>query len=90
MIELFEKFESDQYKFEDVEHKMSQRPDIHALMMLDKLAPNNSCAIVSTDYDVVYLAFDPDIVSNNVTEDQVRDLVRCGVLFDGDGFRFFV
>jgi hypothetical protein len=90
MKALFEKYEDDSFKFWGVEHKMSQRADLHALMMLDKLDGSGGEALASSDYDVVYLTFDPDVVFKNATEDQIHDLVRCGLRFDGDGFSFFI
>lgn len=81
----FEKFEDDYIKFEDVQNKLSQRPDIHAFILLDKLCPpryNNEDIISASEHDEYWLAIDCEQLAGVVTEEQVQELVRCGVRYD--------
>lgn len=77
-------FKSDDYeheflKFERVENKASQRPDLHAFLLLDKLVPGTRDIISSAEHDEFYLEIDLDALCAVITEEQVVELRRCGV-----------
>jgi hypothetical protein len=78
----WKQFSDDYLKFEDVKSKMSQRPDLHAFMWLDRRFPGGKGDIVSaSEHDEIYL----DVTSEQIaqlTDNEVRDLVRCGVGYD--------
>jgi hypothetical protein len=84
LYETFEKFDDEYIKFERVENKLSSRPDLHAFILLDQLCPHDSDMVSAAEHDEIYLDIDMDKLAEVVTEDQVCDLVRCGVRYDGE------
>lgn len=92
--ELFKRFMEDDYLcFVDVEPKFSNRPDLHAFVMLDKLLPveggvisksvwKGDNIVESAEHDEIWLSISPDRLAEVVSEFQVRDLIRCGVRYD--------
>lgn len=67
-----------------VENKRSQRPDSHALLLLDELFPNHGCDIITAaDHDQIWLGVEDDDISK-LTDEQILELVRCGVWYDSD------
>lgn len=85
----FEKFNDDYLKFKDVEVKLSSRPDIHAFILLNQLVPGDSDMISAAEHDEFYLDVSPDELAKVATEEQIRDLVRCGVMCDESGLSMF-
>lgn len=92
LLELAEKYETAGkiHKFDDVANKLSQRPDLHAMILLDRLVPGNMCMIAAADHDQVYLETDLDELAKVITEEQLIELFRCGVWFDDNGLNLFV
>lgn len=78
----------DEYlKFERVEAKLSERPDLHAFLILDRLSPAKfpkEDIVSSSEHDEIWLSVDPKIVAANATTKDLVDLVRCGVAYDDD------
>lgn len=88
---VFDKFDDEYLKFDRVEHKLSNRPDLHAFLMLDSLLPGSGDMVAAAAHDEIFLDIDLDELSaTSVTEEQVRDLVRCGVRESDDGLCMFV
>jgi hypothetical protein len=90
--EMFEEFEDEFLKFERITEKLSQRPDIHAFILLDKLVPGKGGIIGGASHDLIGLDVDPEQLLKVATKDQLRDLHRCGVRYDSDvgGLGMFV
>lgn len=83
--ELFEKHNGDYGKFELVENKLSSRPDLHAFLLLDSLVPNAGCDMISaSEHDKFFLDVDCKDLQKVATEQNVIDLVRCGVMYNGE------
>lgn len=95
MIRLFDGEENildwEFLKFERVENKRSQRPDLHAFLLLDELLPGNSDIVSAAEHDVIYLDVDAEKLAEVITESQVVELRRCGVIYfnDVDSFGLF-
>lgn len=92
--ERFEQFEADYIKFADVVNPLHRRADICAFLMLDSLCPplkKGSDIIACAEHDAIYLDVDLDTLADNITDEQIRDLVRCGVMYDSenDGLMMF-
>lgn len=89
---VFEKFNDEFLAFERVEHKLSKRPDLHAFLLLDSLLPGNTDIVSAAEHDEIFLDVEPDkLAETAVTEEHIRDLVRCGVrIGDYDGLCMFV
>ena len=80
--ERFEAVYEDFLKFDRVENKRSQRPDIHAYLLLDELFPRPGYSmIISASNDEIWL----DVQGRKLeglTEEQILELSRCGVRYD--------
>lgn len=79
---MFEKYNDEFCKFENVQNKLSNRPDLHAFILLDKLVPGNSDIVSASEHDEFYLDIDIQKLEQVITEEQIVDLVRCGVRYD--------
>ena len=88
MEEIFERYNDDYLKFERVEHKRSDRPDLHAFLLLDELFPGNRDMISYAEHDEFYLDINDDDIQK-LTEKQVLELIRCGVMYNGEGLWMF-
>jgi hypothetical protein len=87
---MFDIYSDEYYKFERVENKKSTRPDLHAFLLLDSLLPDKRDMVCSAEHDQIWL--DPDIeeLANIITEEQVIELIRCGVMYEEDSLTMFV
>jgi len=65
---------------------MGSRRDLKGLLLLDKLDPTNSIRnmISSAEHDEIWLSADPKVVMENITQEQVQELVQCGIMYDED------
>ena len=86
--------EGDEYLEDDrikSERRLHIRRDLNAFLLLDKLAgreDDNSPMICHARHDEYHLDLSPEDVCQNATEEDIRDLIRCGVRLDG-GFVMF-
>ncbi len=72
-------------KFDSIESKRNSRPDINAFILLNELLPGVSdivYIVCSAEHDQIW--FDIKLDGVALTDDQVRDLVRCGVWYDSE------
>jgi len=76
---FFEKHDDEFLKFDRVENKLSQRPDLHAFLLLDKLVPGVRDMVSGTEHDEIHLSVEPSELVEVATEEQLIDLHRCGV-----------
>jgi hypothetical protein len=76
-------------QFEKVVNKRSQRPDLHAFLMLDELFPGNRGLVLSASYNEIFLNVNDDQVET-LTDEQILELSWCGVrcAFDGGLWMF--
>ena len=84
--ELFEKHDNEYLKFHRVIHKYSQRHDLHAFILLDKIFPSNKNIICYAEHDRIWLESSVE----ELTENQIVDLVRCGVQLEDDSLWMWV
>ncbi len=84
--DLFSKHSDDEFlKFARVKNKLSNRPDLHAFQLLDRLVPGNRDIVSAAEHDKIWLEIEPGVLAAVATEADVIDLVRCGVgLYDSD------
>jgi len=75
-------------KFERIENPRSRRPDLHAFLLLDELFPQDRDMVCNASHDEIYLDVTDDEVAT-LTDEQILELVRCGVRYDGDGLCMF-
>ena len=77
--ELFEVHEDEFLKFDNITDKRSSRADICAFILLNDIIPGTRDMVASAEHDVIYLETDIDALAARATEEQVLELVRCGV-----------
>ena len=77
--EWFEKHGDEYLKFHRVENKLSCRHDLHAFILLDKLVPGDSDIVSCAEHDQIWLDVTPQELEGVATEEQVIELIRCGV-----------
>lgn len=104
MFDFIEEHLNDQYgEFHLVEPKFATRPDLHAFIILDKLAPSiptehergsgekylmYSDIIACAEHDEVYLDFHDEDLNDKITIEMALDLYRCGIIYDEDNGGF--
>jgi len=85
LSEAFEKCDDGEFlEFERVENKLSARPDLHAFLLLEQLVPGKGDMVSAAEHDQIWLDVDPSTLAEVITAEQVRDLARCGVMYDSD------
>jgi hypothetical protein len=100
--EEFKKFGDDVVgtflRFEMVENRRTNRPDLHAFLLLDQLCPSEDRAngygydiIGGAEHDEFWLDIDVDELDKVITPEQCLELHRCGVMYDEseDCFKMF-
>ena len=80
--EIFEKYEDEYLKFERIVSPLSKRPDLCAFLFLDRLVPGTSDIISASEHDEFFLDIDCNKLSENATEQDIINLIRCGILYD--------
>lgn len=70
-------------KFERVQNKLSQRADLHAFLLMDRILPSSDNIISRAEHKEIYFSVQIDDFASVVTQDEVLELVRCGVSYDG-------
>lgn len=80
IYERFEQFKDDFLKFEDVAVKQSDRPDLNAFLMLSHLVPGAGDIISGAEHDEIYLSVSLEDLDKAASDEQIHDLIRCGVL----------
>lgn len=91
MAATFEKYsETDYIKFERVERKRYHRPDINGFMLLDELLPttHRGDMVCGASHDEIYLDADAGEIALKITDEQILELVRCGIRYDADNYSF--
>lgn len=82
--EIFDKHDSESHKFDRVENKRSNRADLHAFLLLDQLVPGTYDIVAAAEYDQIFLEIDPLELKKVASEEQIIELIRCGVWLDCD------
>lgn len=88
---LFKKHYTEYLKFDRVKSPKSRRPDLCAFLILDEICPGDRDIVSSAEHDEIWLGVSVHDVKDRITEDQIIDLIRCGVRLDdtGEGFSMF-
>lgn len=82
--EMFESNEHEHCNFEKVENKLSNRSDLHGMILLDKLFPGSYDIIASAGHDEIWFSIGGEDLES-LSEDNVIELLRCGILYDESG-----
>lgn len=84
LVDLFEKHNDKYLEEESVNFTVTKRPDLHAFLLLDKLLPADRDLISASEHDVYYLDIDLEELAEVITEDQIIELIACGVMLDSE------
>lgn len=84
LIELFDLRDEEFLKFDRVEKKLSQRADLHAFMLLDRLCPGKMDIVAGAEHDEIYLEVGIGELAGAIKESELVDLIRCGVRYNKD------
>lgn len=89
--EIFEKHHDEYLKFDRVENKLSTRHDLHAFIMLDRMFPGSQGSMIAhAEHDEFWVDVNlDDLAKAGITEEQVIELVRCGIRTDGETLAMF-
>lgn len=88
---LEERFEENEERlnFDKVKNKRSNRVDIHVFLLLDELFPGDCDVISNAAHDKIWLEPGKDEL-NKLTNKQILELSRCGVMCEDDSLIMFV
>jgi hypothetical protein len=83
---LFEEHNDEFLKGERItpERRLHKRPDINAFILLDRLIPGEHDIVTAASHDEIYLGIECDELAKVATEEDIIDLIRCGVRYDND------
>ena len=84
---VLKKLEEDFREFGRIpkEKRRSNRPDLHAFMLLDELVPDTDNIIDTAEHDFITIGVDIlQLGRAGATKEQLLELVRCGIYFDED------
>lgn len=79
---LFDKHSDEYLEFDRVPIKRSQRPDLHAMLVIDDLCPGDKDIISAAEHDEFWLSVSVEEFAAVATEDIVIELTRCGLRYD--------
>lgn len=81
--ERFEKYNNEFLRFERVENKKSNRPDLHGFLLLDELFPSNRDIISAAEHDRFWIDIEGKQIEK-LTDKQIIELTRCGIKYDSE------
>ena len=79
---IFGDFEDDFLKFDKVCPRYSNRPDLHAFVLLDKLCPGTEDIISDGEHDQIFLNIDVEELKKFASKENLLELHRCGVFYE--------
>jgi hypothetical protein len=88
--EVFDKYDDEFLKFENCTEKPFGRADMCAFAILDRLVPRDEDMISSAEHDQVFLSVDTRDVERVASEEDIANLMRCGVIYDESADSFFM
>lgn len=82
--EVFKKHADEYLQFKRIDQPRHQRPDVCAFLMLHDLVPGDGDMVSCSEHDEFFLAVDCAKLAIVATDEQIRDLVRCGVRYSSE------
>ncbi len=79
---FFEDNEGEYLKFESFVNPPSTRPDLSAFLILNDLFPSSKDIVSAAAHDEIWLRIDCDELAAKATEEQLLNLMRCGIRYD--------
>jgi hypothetical protein len=91
---LYDEHEDEHLEFKNIkpERRLHRRPDLNAFLLLDKLVPGDRDMVQVAEHDEFWVEVRPKQVAAVATEEDILDLMRCGIMYDSDieSFHSFV
>lgn len=84
LSKFWEENDDHSHRFEEIpaSRRFSNRPDLHAFNLLDRLVPGTTEMIRWSRSDEVFLGVDITDLTKVATEEDLLDLIRCGMCFN--------
>lgn len=82
LSEIFKKHESHYCCFHEIESPKTKRRDLQAFLILDSIFKDNKKIISGVDTYSIYLSVEIEELAQKATEEQILDLIRCGVSYE--------
>lgn len=84
ITEVFASHDDEFLKFDSVQadSKLSNRPDLCAFLLLDRLVQGADDIVSNAEHDEIFLDVDVEALAHVATSDDILTLVRCGVRLD--------
>lgn len=79
VCQVFTEHDGEFLKFDRVKEKFSNRKDLHAFILMDRLVPKHSGIISGASHDVIFLEVSIEDLKV-ATKEQIIDLIRSGVM----------
>lgn len=86
---LFKKHKDQYSRFDRIAAPFSRRPDLHAFILLDRLVPGTRDIVSAAEHDEIFLDVSVEDLAAVATEENIIDLIRCGVRWDSDSLAMF-
>jgi hypothetical protein len=87
----FEDCNDDYLKIEELTISLqTSRPDLCAFLLLDRLCPASTDMVTSAGHDVIYLDIDIDELLAVATDEDIKNLSRCGVHYEEESLALYV
>ena len=80
--QFFDDHEGNFLEFDLIQDKLSNRPDLHAFLLLDKLVPGSGDIVDSAAHDEIFLSVDVEELLKVATDEQLLELSRCGIFYN--------
>jgi len=71
-------------------YKPHPRPDISAMITLDRLSPGSGRIVSAAEHDEIWFDAEIESVAANATPADIKLLAACRVRLDGDSFAMYV
>lgn len=84
LAERFDQFEDDFLEHGNIVLPRHSRPDLCAFLILNDLQPGSRDMIGAAEHDQIWLDVDVALLEAVVTDEQIRELVQCGVMYDDE------
>ena len=81
----------DEYlKSERCTERICQRDDLNAFLILDRLLPGKQNIVSCAEHDIFYLDVDVERLEDVATDEDILNLIRCGVLYESETESLFM
>ena len=89
MIEIFNANQDEFLKFNNIKNPQSRRPDLNAFMLFDFILPGKENIVTHAENHQIFLSPSMVDVAKVITEEQIIELVRSGIVIYDDCFSRF-